>query len=247
MTVLIVANGEDPGAAAVAATIAARRGPRSVFFVTPWQLATASSWTHTVSARGTASTEIVTASGSRLGSDDVTAVLNRMDGIPPVRFARSTPRDRDYAVMELHALVVSWLSGLPGPVVNPMTGNGPAHQRPELYWLLAAQQAGVPVRRLSRATSARALAARSPARSQAPPGTPKGAVLVVGRHAHGALASLFGHGCIEVAEKTGCPLLEFRFVQVGGDLLLAEVNPRPALLKARAVTAVAEYLIEVTT
>ncbi|HKN56563.1 MAG TPA: hypothetical protein VJX66_28995 [Amycolatopsis sp.] len=227
MTVLILAESWDTGASAVARGVVARRGPGSVAGLAPHQLATAQRWVHRVSPRGETETEIVTADGRRLDSATVTAVLNRIDGIPPIRFSRSPARDHDYAGMELHALFVSWLAGLSAPVLNPVTGIGPAHLRPGRHWLTAARRAGLPLARFGWS-----------------PGSQVGEVLVVGEHAHGSLAARFGGGCLEVARDTGCPLLEFRFARAGGAVALAGVSARPGLQAPAAAAAVAEFLAQ---
>ncbi|HYT10712.1 MAG TPA: hypothetical protein VEL73_08640 [Mycobacteriales bacterium] len=57
--------------------------------------------------------------------DDVVAGAGRVSGVlhrmlePPARaWQRAAPAERDYATMELHAVVLSWLRGLPCPVRN---------------------------------------------------------------------------------------------------------------------------------
>ena len=241
MTVLILADEGDPGAAAVASAVAARRGAHAVTVVSPRRLAVARRWVHTVAPDGTTATEIRMSDGVCVpGSPG--AVLNRIDGVSPVRFARAAARDRDYAAMELHALFVSWLAGLPCAVVNPVTGNGSAGLLPPPYWLLAARRAGLPVVRTGRTVGTRAghHATGSAARF------PAGSVLVTGRRASGALAGRFGDGCVEVARATGCPLLEFRFVRENGAIRLSAVDPRPGLHGPAEVAAVADYLVEVS-
>lgn len=241
MTVLVLAGGEDSGAAAVASAVAARRGGSAVTVVSPRRLAAASRWVHTVAPDGTTATEIRLADGGCVPGSPA-AVLNRIDGVTPVRFACAGARDRDYAAMELHALFVSWLAGLPCPVVNPVNGNGSAAPAAPPYWLLAARRAGLPVVRTGRTVGTRAGRHRV-----TPPAAriPAGSVLVAGRHAAGALAGRFGEGCVEVARATGCPLLEFRFVRESGAVRLAAVDPRPGLHDPADVAVVAGYLVEV--
>lgn len=241
MTVLVLAGDEDPGAAAVASAVAARRGAHAVTVVSPRQLAVARRWVHTVAPDGTTATEIRLSDGGCVpGSPG--AVLNRIDGVTPVRFARANARDRDYAAMELHALFVSWLAGLPCPVVNPVNGNGSAGLLAPPYWLLAARRAGLPVVRAGRTVGTRAGHHATPSPARFPAGT----VLVAGRHASGVLAGRFGERCLEVARATGCPLLEFRFVRETGAVRLSAVDPRPGLRDPAEVAAVADYLVEVS-
>ncbi|MEU0534832.1 hypothetical protein [Amycolatopsis tolypomycina] len=240
MTVLVLADDGDSGAAAVASAVAARRGGSAVTVVSPRRLAVASRWVHTVAPDGTAATEIRLAGGGCVPCSPA-AVLNRIDGVTPVRFARAGARDRDYAAMELHALFVSWLAGLPCPVVNPVNGNGSAAPAALPYWLLAARRAGLPVVHIGRTVGTRAGHRAAPPAAR----TPAGSVLVAGRHTAGALARRFGDGCAEVARATGCPLLEFRFVREAGAVRLSAVDPRPGLHDPADVAVVAGYLVEV--
>ncbi|QKV72713.1 hypothetical protein [Amycolatopsis sp. Hca4] len=239
MTVLILAGGGDSGAAAVASAVAARRGACAVTVVSPRRLAVAKRWVHTVAPDGTTATEIRLADGGCVPSSP-SAVLTRIDGVPPVRFARAGARDRDYAAMELHALFVSWLAGLPCPVVNPVNGNGSAAPAALPYWLLAARRAGLPVVHTGHTVGTRAGRYSPP-----PERVPVGSVLVAGRHVTGDQAGRFGEGCAEVARATGCPLLEFRFAREAGAARLSAVDPRPALHDPAHVAVVAGYLVEV--
>ena len=91
MTVLILAEQCDEGAAATASAAAARVGTGRVLVVRPVELAMAS-WTHRISPSGAADTTVRLRDGRRLDSDGVSAVLVRMDLAPLPRFAGARRR-----------------------------------------------------------------------------------------------------------------------------------------------------------
>jgi len=87
------------------------------------------------------------ADGFRLDVHAVGAVFNRFQGIAPRHLDAFGPGDRAYASMELNALWLAWLAGLPCPVVNPATARGlcgPLFSNAE--WLQRAAGVGLPVR-----------------------------------------------------------------------------------------------------
>jgi hypothetical protein len=78
---------------------------------------------------GAVHTSVQLMDGSTLRSDAVSGVLNRMLEPPARAWRQADPAERDYAAMELHAVVLSWLHGLPCPVRNrpePDSLPGPA-------------------------------------------------------------------------------------------------------------------------
>jgi len=100
-------------------------------------------------------TEMHFADGAQLLSDDITAVFNRLRFTTMPNFAESSEEDRDYAVMEMHAFLLSWLAGLKCAVVNhasPRSLGGDARSRAE--WLLLAARAGLAAQAMRFATSA---------------------------------------------------------------------------------------------
>lgn len=238
--VLVLAHRGDAGAEAVARAIAARRGaailsggpshlPRALL-VRPEELGRARRWSHTLTTDGSAGGALELHSGILLGAEDVCCVLNRVVALPLARFARASARDRDYAAMEMHALLASWLLGLGCQVVNPMDGEGPAGRWSRLRWLASAAQVGLPVLRRA-ATGAAA------------PGGRASSLLVTGERAHGELSPLFEDAAAELAARSRCPLLELTFARSRGEWALAEVEPTPALHREAEVEAVADLLL----
>jgi hypothetical protein len=229
--VLVLARGDDLGAWAVAVAIARRQGRDAVTVVRPEQLATGR-WVHRVTSDG-ARTKVSLAGGLDLVDHDIGAVLNRIDGIPPLRFLRSSERDRAYAGAELEALFVSWLHGLDCPVVNPIDAHGPFGRWTRLRWLTLAADLGLPI--ADRQPAPRPYAVQSPDQD----------VVVVGQAVFGRLAPRFGGSCTEVARAAGCSLVAFRFSD-GDEPRLADADTKPALSGA-AIEAAADLLLEEVT
>jgi hypothetical protein len=113
----------------------------------------AARWAHRLS--GTAVDTTLELPGGRvLDSAAIGAVFNR------ARYVVSPPFpdhvDREYAVMELFALLLAWLSGLRCPVINPPSPRGlGGRERSLVEWLRLAGLAGLPVRHVVLATNGR--------------------------------------------------------------------------------------------
>jgi hypothetical protein len=264
---LLLAHVGDASAGAVADTLARRFGSERVAFLPPELLATCS-WTHQVASDGTAHTVLRLSSGAVIDSASVRCVLNRMLATPILpQFARSRPKDRDYAEAEFHALLASWLAGFGSRLINP---SGPwaliGGSCPFRAWMLDAMACGLPVLRDSRATAGRLLLAEEdlhlrthldhslpgladglPAyRAYAMAGaTPAGRVLIAGSFVGGSLAAAFGEACLRLAERSGCRLSAFRFSMIDGCLALSGVDTSPALEFASEIEAVAQLLADV--
>jgi hypothetical protein len=92
--------------------------------------------------------------GRRLDSDAVSAVLNRARYTPAPPFPRA--RDREYARMEMFALMLSWLHALTCPVANRSSARGLAGSERSLFeWLRLAALCDLPTRRLRLTTDGR--------------------------------------------------------------------------------------------
>jgi len=154
--VVVLAHRYDAGARTVAHALAPTGGGPPLVLA-PEELA-GCRWRHAVGTDGRTATALVLRSGARLRDEDIGCVFNRIDHLPVPRFARSAPRDRDYAAMELQSLVASWLAGLGSRVVNPVgsraTDAGPSSP---WHWLSIAAGHGLPVADTVVATSARTL------------------------------------------------------------------------------------------
>ena len=150
---LILADRDDVVAADVAARTSATGGEWT--WLSPLDLATAS-WTHTVPGgrTGAVATRIRTAGGFTADLASFTGVLNRVAWLPPVPY--SSADDRDYALMERHALHTSVLAGIAAPMANPV--RPPSLSGPMLdavAWLALAARARIPARGMRLTTDGR--------------------------------------------------------------------------------------------
>ena len=106
-------------------------------------------WDHRVGEAAVAS-EVRLADGRTLRSDEIRGTLNRLTHAPPALTGLLAPTDREYGYAEYSALLLSWLAGLDGPILNPPTARGLSGAwRSGLEWASLAAEAGlgcVPVR-----------------------------------------------------------------------------------------------------
>ena len=117
------------------------------------ELALAAAWSHRQDGRRV-HTLIELADGRRIDSDAIAAVLNRARYTPAPPFPAH--RDREYAVMEIFALLVSWLCSLRCPIANPASARGLAgSERSLLEWLRLASSCRLPTRRMRFTTNGR--------------------------------------------------------------------------------------------
>jgi hypothetical protein len=136
---------ESDLAAAWAASCLHSRG-LTAEIVTGADLAAAERWEHRVGRSG-ATLALTFAGGEhRLCSRDVRGVLNRLPFLPSAWLQRIGGLDRDYAIQEMHALYLSWLHALPGPLLNRPTPQGLCgNWRHPSAWAVLAAHAGLPV------------------------------------------------------------------------------------------------------
>ncbi|HVD29687.1 MAG TPA: hypothetical protein VNC79_14485 [Mycobacteriales bacterium] len=261
--VVVLAPAWDTTATAVARASAVRHDG-GVLLVRPERLGLARRWAHRIAPDGTASGEVVLGDGTRLADEDIACVLNRAEVVPVPRFAAATAKDREYAAMELRALVASWLAGLGGRVVDPPAGSGPGRVRSRRQWLALAHEVGLPVAASALATSARLPPVagrrrwtgpvpaggerhlgRRPVELEQPVDGSGSELLVVGDRTAGALAGELGDRCVALARAAGSRLLRCRFARAEQGPLLVDVDPRPVLDQPAEVVAVAELLTRV--
>lgn len=152
---LVLAHRTDETAIAVASMLRQRHGEFAVEQRSPEELLCASQWDHRVSASGV-KTEIRMADGSFLAGNGPSVIFNRIGFVDPPQFLTAAPVDRDYARMEMFALLLSWLTSPGCPVVNRPTPNALAGgiYRPPM-WFRLAQIAGLPTIGLMATSSTR--------------------------------------------------------------------------------------------
>jgi hypothetical protein len=239
-SVVILAHATDSGAESVAASLAQRLGPQVVRIVRPETLSLAS-WSHRVDSTGRATTRVTLPGTEPIDDSRVAAVLNRIRYLPVPRFHRAPPKDRDYAGVEVQALVASWLASLGDRVVHVV------REHPWLTPLLPLQHWAAPAADYGLPVAVRAVSStlRSPRRSD--PSTVAAAadaatVLVAGNRAGGPLSATFGPRCLRVARLLGFPLLEFGFIKEHGTTVLARVDPLPSLMEPWATAMTVDLL-----
>jgi hypothetical protein len=180
--------------------------------------------------------------GRRVGSDDLALVFNRLRYVEIAHFHRAKPAERDYAVSEMFALLVSWLHSLQCPVLNPPSSQSlQGRFLSPLAWQSLALSAGLSVPELRIVTSQRRYTERvlpplpdgaavlgvspeSPAMSQFGGGNWPGVfctalgtairtVLVLGSEVFGDIDGTQEVPCRNLARLSGFDILRLQFVQ----------------------------------
>ena len=152
---LVLAHPTDETALAVASLLRQRHGEFAVEWRSPEELQCSSRWDHRVSAAGV-KTEIRLQDGSLLAGNAPSVIFNRIGFVDPPQFFRAAPADRDYARMEMFALLLSWLTDPGCAVVNRPAPNALAggFYRPPM-WFRLAQIAGLATIGLTATSSTR--------------------------------------------------------------------------------------------
>jgi len=248
-TLLVIAHTTDAGAASVAEYLQRTSASIAIQVIRPEVLSLAR-WSHRVDSQGHASTVVRLPGWLPLASNDIAAVLNRIQYLPMPRFQRASPKDRDYAAAEMHALVASWLAELGDRVVNVV------HRYPWVIpplslpqWGAVAAMHGLPVARYCFDTrNGRHLSKDGHGNhrphwiAQTPIEPITGSVLVAGDHVGGTLAHEFGRPCLAIAQTLGFTLIEFFFTNVSGSWELVDATLFPELETSMKVTLVSTLL-----
>lgn len=201
-------------------------------------------------------------SGLELDSDVIAGVLNRIRAVPGPHVYLASPADRDYALMELNALWLSWLYALPAPVLNRPSPLGlcGAVRHPSEWRALAARAGLDPAPYRLAADDPAAL--RSPWEGLLDTGVPAPAggacctecedapdarktVLVIGEEVFGdGVPTEVRRGCVALARQASLRLMEAEFTTCGGSWRFLEATPWPDLRRggAPAVSALCDAL-----
>ncbi len=93
-----------------------------IVLLTPEALSSMESWEHRVGNSNTRTS--FRSAGYGISDQSLRGVINRLMGPPQTVFSQVAPGDREYALQELNAFYLSWLSSLSCPVFNPATPQG---------------------------------------------------------------------------------------------------------------------------
>jgi hypothetical protein len=239
---LVLAHHADLLARTVYDLLCKRRGGESTRLLTGDDLALNARWTLRQDGSRVRS-EMHLPDGSRLSSGEFTAIFNRLRFATVPQFTEAGAADREYAVMEMHAFLLSWLAGLKCLVINaPSPRSLGGEMRGTGEWLLLAGRVGLPSRRMRFATNARrfsklhydpfvplegagllvesalnptarAIIGSAPVHFLEPLGADRRRILVIGEKAQGDLPARLLEGCLRLARAGGCSLVEFTFAR----------------------------------
>lgn len=197
---LIACNPGDV-AAFWAARRLAERGLEPLELVSAEALAYSPRIEHRLGA-GAPSVRIDLADGRRIAGEEVRGLLNRLTHPPMGHLGVAPQREREYAMQEVSALFLSWLTAMPGPVLNrpaPFGLAGPSLD--SFQWLALAARAGLPTPPL-RAPSRQNGGAPA---SLSPPDC--NAVVACGALFGAALPDSVAEPCLRLAELSGTDIL----------------------------------------
>jgi hypothetical protein len=214
---------------------------------------------HRVGERGVR-TRLELAHGLVLDSGTIQGVLNRITAAPARHVQFAAPAERDYALAELNALWVSWLHGLPAPMLNrphPLGLCGAVRHVSEWRALAAAVGLDPVPYRLADGDPA---ALRSPWEGIVDPWQGYGCadcdmfardvgrttLIVVGDRVLGREADdNVRSGCTALARRAGLGVMGADFEVTGGAWRFLDATPRPDLRKGGP--AVIEALLDALT
>lgn len=196
---LIACNPGDV-AALWAARLLSERGLEPLEVVSAEALAYSPRIEHRLGA-GPPSVQIQLADGRAVSSEGVRGLLNRLTHPPMGHLEVAPQREREYAMQEISALFLSWLTAMPGPVLNrpaPFGLAGPGLD--PLQWLALAARAGLP-------TAPERVPSRQNGHTQARSAPNCNAVVACGALFGAPLPGSMAAPCLRLAELSGVDIL----------------------------------------
>ena len=259
---VVLAHLEDDTAVRVAASLAHRNGAAAVKLVSADELVMARRWTHAITD-SRVSSKVELADGTALEPGRSSVIFNRLRAIPLPRVHMKVS-DQEYAVMEFHALVLSWLHGLECRVVNRPSARGlSGAERSQSEWLTLAAKAGLPVRDRAFVTDPRrfprsrmaawdpsgepaAIPLRQPVCYLEQPFSDMESVVVAGQRFSGEVAPDTAAALHRLGQMSECDLLQVHFARFGSNgtegWKVAEVTSFPDTASAAEVLAIVRLL-----
>jgi hypothetical protein len=174
--------------------------------------------------------------GRVVRTDEIRGVLTRWPGIHEHEVRHVGEEDRAYVAAEMTALLCSWITQLPCPVLNRPTAStlvGPGW-RPE-QWVCAGARLGIPVQPVRRKTRTTDWSFRAQ--------IPSAVVTVVGEHCFGSTDPLLGEHARRLASAAAVDLLTVYFSDTGTSPALLGANLLPDLSDDDIAGAVLDYLL----
>jgi hypothetical protein len=255
---LILAHPGDATATLVAARLRQRHPPEETRLVSLDEIIFAPHWVHTLNG-ARPRTVLTLHDGAAIQTDQIGIVFNRLRYVDMPHFGTSAKIDREYAVMEMFALLLSWLKALACPIISPISPQslaGPSHS--SLAWQHLAGKAGLPTARMRITSSLRrysvpdlmacpasaAAIGNVPAWLIEPLGNQLTQALVVGDRVLGNIPDHLIPGCLKLASLSGLELLLIHFASDlrKESLKFNGVDPFPSVAGDAAIEAIVEVL-----
>ena len=232
MRFLILAHPNDETAFHVAAHLLRRHGKADVRMVSPQELVLAPFWGHRVADPGGAN-ELRLHDGTVIDNGSTGVVFNRLRYLETPHFTHAPAADREYASMELFALVLSWMHSLRCAVINAPRPHGLAdYMRDSLHWQKLAGAVGFETVSLERNS-------REPEPRSSPDAAGRFEVVIAGDAVIGTGDRGLQRRCRDFAREANIDLMKLRFSP--GDIFLS-ADPVPALTTAAEIKAAVDLL-----
>ena len=258
MRFLILAHLGDESAIHVAARLRQRHRSKVVRLTSLDEIVFAPQWQHRVNSRNTKTT-LTLHDGTVIHGDEVQVVFNRLRWLDTPFFVSASKQDREYAVMEMFGLIVSWLNSLSCPVVNGISPQGlGAPDYSPLAWHYLAGKAGLPTSRIRLTSSTRRYplrelstqrigainTANAAAWLMEPASDRLAQVCVVGNHVISELGDEFKEPSLRLSSLTGLEILSIYFRQElrSAEWTFAGADVCPQFQDDRSLEAVVELL-----
>lgn len=208
--------------------------------------------------------------GAVIDGEAPDVVFNRLRGVEMPQFAAAPQADREYALMEMLALVLSWLKSMPCPVINAPSPQGLGGQpRGALAWQLLAANSGLPALPLRLTSSSRhyhapdlvfhsvdSMGAALSVGGRLPPGNVPAqfagavgsatlSVLIAGRQVVGRVPSELVNGCVDLACRANTEILLAHFasaVDAPFGWVFTSADPMPVVTGAAETRAIVDLL-----
>ena len=191
-------------------------------------------WCHYVGSPGLSTAVIA---GRRVAAGEITGVLTRMAFLAEQELVDIVPSDRAYAASEMTAFLLSWLSNLTCPVLNPPTPTslcGP-YWRSE-QWNSIAKTAGMRVHPATRRVSLGA--------QPMPPVPPSLAmVTIVGTQCLGDADEKLVQQAKALARIAGVDFLSVQFSSPGPDAFFVRASVCPEAITPEVAEALFAHLV----